>query len=131
MENSEKLKYKQKMRLCKKLGAEKFQKVVFEIEKMKFKILKTICPNFIKYFDKYYDFQKKRDNTLKTVAVTAISSATTVTTGACMNSCTKKQIYEKYATAYVDSLSDEELEEALQKMNLLAEKLPETNSKTI
>lgn len=59
MEKSEKLKYKKQIQLYKKLGAEHFQKIVFGVEKLKFKLLKTICPNFIKYFDKYADFKQK------------------------------------------------------------------------
>ena len=60
MDRIEREKYKKKMVLYKKLGAEKFQKVVFKVERAKFKILKKICPNFIKYFDKYIDSQKKK-----------------------------------------------------------------------
>ena len=60
MDKLEKKKLKKKMEFHKALGAEKFQKVVFGVEKAKFKVLKTICPNFPKYFDKYCDFKKKR-----------------------------------------------------------------------
>ena len=60
MEKSEKIKYKKQIQLYKKFGAEHFQKIVFGVEKVKFKLLKTICPNFIKYFDKYADFKQKR-----------------------------------------------------------------------
>lgn len=60
MDKLEKKKLKKKMKFHKTLGAEKFQKVVFGVEKVKFKILKTICPNFPKYFDKFCDFKKKR-----------------------------------------------------------------------
>ena len=41
--------------LCKKLGATDFQKLVFLVEKIKFKVLKTLVPNYIKYFDKHVD----------------------------------------------------------------------------
>ena len=51
--------YKKKIELYDKLGASKFQKVVFGVEKAKFKIIKTLFPNIIKYFDKYCDLQKK------------------------------------------------------------------------
>ena len=59
MEKQEREKYKKKQRLYKKLGAEKFQKVVFKVEELKFKIIKRFFPNFIKWYDKYCDFQKK------------------------------------------------------------------------
>ena len=49
-------KYKQKMKKHEKLGALKFQKIVFYVEKIKFKSIKKICPNFIKHYDKYCDF---------------------------------------------------------------------------
>ena len=60
MERKEREKYKKKQKLYKKLGAEKFQKVVFKVEDIKFKIIKKCFPNFIKWYDKYCDFQKKR-----------------------------------------------------------------------
>lgn len=47
--------YKKKMKTCEQLGAVDFQKVVFEVERIKFKLIKKICPNFIKYYDKYCD----------------------------------------------------------------------------
>ena len=49
-----------KIKLYEKLGAVKFQKIVFKIEEIKFKLIKKIFPNFIKHFDKYCDFKKKR-----------------------------------------------------------------------
>ena len=48
------------MKLYKKLGAKKFQEVVFAVERAKYKTIKTLFPNYIKYYDKYIDFQKKR-----------------------------------------------------------------------
>lgn len=60
MDKLEKEKLKKKMKLHKNLGALQFQKVVFGVEKLKFKILKTVFPNFLKYFDKYCDYQKKK-----------------------------------------------------------------------
>ena len=51
--------YKKKIKLYDKLGASKFQKVVFAVERGKFKLIKKICPNFIKYYDKFADLQKK------------------------------------------------------------------------
>ena len=60
MDKLERNKLKKKMKLYKTLGAEKFQKIVFGVEKIKFKALKKLCPNFLKYYDKYCDFKKKR-----------------------------------------------------------------------
>ena len=41
--------------LCKKLGAVQFQKIVFAVEKIKFKVLKKLVPNYLTYFDKHVD----------------------------------------------------------------------------
>lgn len=57
----EKAEYNRKIKHYEKLGALKFQKVVFAVEKAKFKVLKKLFPNFIKYFDKYCDRKKKRE----------------------------------------------------------------------
>lgn len=46
--------------LSKKLGAVQFQKIVFVVEKIKFKVLKTLVPNYIKYFDKHVDRMVKK-----------------------------------------------------------------------
>lgn len=43
------------IKLCKKLGAVQFQKIVFVVEKLKFKVLKKILPNYIQIFDKHVD----------------------------------------------------------------------------
>lgn len=51
---------KEQEKLYEKLGALKFQKVVFKVEEIKFKIIKKLFPNFIKYFDKYCDFKQKQ-----------------------------------------------------------------------
>ena len=59
MERIEREKFKKKQKLYKRLGAEKFQKVVFKVEEIKFKVIKKCFPNFIKWYDKYCDFQKK------------------------------------------------------------------------
>lgn len=63
MVKEERKKLDKKIKLYKVLGAEKFQKVVFGVEKIKFKIIKKLFPNFIKYFDKYINW--KRDKKLK------------------------------------------------------------------
>lgn len=52
--------YKQELKDYEKLGALKFQDVVFKVEKIKFKVLKKVCPNFITYFDKYIDWKKNK-----------------------------------------------------------------------
>ena len=60
MTKAEREEYKKKKKLYKKLGAEKFQGIVFQVESIKFKILKKLCPNYIKYYDKWCDFREKR-----------------------------------------------------------------------
>ena len=52
--------YNKKMRRYELLGAEKFQNFVFGVERVKFKIIKKCFPNFIHFYDKFCDFQKKR-----------------------------------------------------------------------
>ena len=54
------LTYSDKILLTEKLGACKFQKVVFKVEDIKYKVLKKICPNYLKYNDKLIDWQKRR-----------------------------------------------------------------------
>ena len=44
-----------RIELSKKLGAVQFQKLVFLVEKVKFKILKKLVPNYLEYFDKHVD----------------------------------------------------------------------------
>ena len=60
MDKSERDKLKKKINIHKKLGAEKFKKAVFELEKLKYKFIKTVCPNIAIYYDKFCDFKKKR-----------------------------------------------------------------------
>lgn len=56
-----------KMEICKKLGAVQFKKIVFIVEKIKFKALKKLVPNYLKYFDKHVDkLTKKRLKEAKT-----------------------------------------------------------------
>lgn len=55
----ERAKQKEELKRYEKLGAVKFQQVVFKVEDIKFKVLKKLCPNFIKHFDKYIDMKKK------------------------------------------------------------------------
>ena len=60
MKKEEREKYKQQMKTYEKLGALKFQKIVFGVEKLKYKLIKKVCPNYIRLFDKYYDHKKKK-----------------------------------------------------------------------
>ena len=59
MTKEEREKYNKKIRLYQAFGADKFQKVVFQVEKIKFKIIKKIFPNFIKMYDKYCNLNLK------------------------------------------------------------------------
>ena len=52
--------YQKRTKICEKLGALKFQKVVFKVEKIKYDILQKVCPNFIKYYEKLSDKIVKR-----------------------------------------------------------------------
>lgn len=52
--------YKKRIKKCKMLGALKFQGFVFKIDDIKWKLLKKVCPNFIKYCDKYCDFKTRK-----------------------------------------------------------------------
>ncbi len=52
--------YEDQIKLYKKLGALKFQKVVFKVEKWKFKIIKKCFPNYLKYYDKFIDNKIER-----------------------------------------------------------------------
>lgn len=54
MENN----YKKKIKLCEKLGALKFQKAVFKIEEIKYKLIKKLFPNYIKYIDLIINFNR-------------------------------------------------------------------------
>ena len=54
-----------KIKLYKMLGAEQFQKVVFAVEKIKYKAIKKFIPNFIEKYEKICD--KERDKELKKI----------------------------------------------------------------
>ena len=60
MTKEEKQKYNKKIKLYEKLGAEKFQNIVFSVEKLKFKVIKKCFPNFLKHYDKHCDRTEKR-----------------------------------------------------------------------
>lgn len=60
MKKEEKELYNKKIKLYEKLGAEKFQNLVFSVEKIKFKIIKKLFPNIEKWFDKQCDKQQKK-----------------------------------------------------------------------
>ena len=53
--------YKKKIELCEKLGADKFQKVVFKVEELKYKVIKTFFPRYIEWYDKLCDRKKKKE----------------------------------------------------------------------
>lgn len=53
--------YKKKIELCEKLGANKFQKVVFKVEELKYKIIKKLFPRYIEWYDKLCDRKKKKE----------------------------------------------------------------------
>lgn len=52
---TEKEEIKRKLKLYRLLGAEQFQKVVFLVEKMKYKIIKKFFPNIINWYEKQCD----------------------------------------------------------------------------
>ena len=60
MTREEKEMYNKKIKLYERLGAEKFQDLVFVVEKIKFKIIKKFFPNIEKWFDKRCDKQQKK-----------------------------------------------------------------------
>lgn len=60
MEKEERAKYKKRIETYKKLGAEEFQEVVFKVEKIKFKVLKKLIPNFLEKYDKHCERVKER-----------------------------------------------------------------------
>lgn len=53
--------YQKKIKRCENLGADKFQKVVFKVEKAKYKVIKKLFPNFIKHYDKHCDKRCKKE----------------------------------------------------------------------
>ena len=52
--------YMEKAKMHEKLGALPFREVVLKAEKIKYKVLKKICPNYIKYYDKWCKFKTRR-----------------------------------------------------------------------
>lgn len=52
--------YDFKIKLCKILGAKQFQKFVFKIEKIKYKIINLVFPNIIKFYSKSCDKNCKK-----------------------------------------------------------------------
>ena len=53
--------YKKKIKLCERLGANKFQKVVFKVEELKYKFIKTFIPKYLEWYDKLCDKNRKKD----------------------------------------------------------------------
>ena len=81
-----------------------------------------------------YDKNTKNINkqNAKVLATSISATAATAIVGGSLNNMTVNQLHNKYASAYVESMSDEELERALEKMDLLvAEQTSETDVKTI
>ncbi len=81
-----------------------------------------------------YDRKNKTLNKENAQNLAFTSTACTATTIAAnsIEGHTREQIHERYASAYVQSMSDEELEQALIRMDLLEPELPEiTDVKTI
>jgi len=60
MEDLESEKLDKKINICRKFGAEKFQKIVYKLENIKFKILKKCFPKFLTKYDKYIDLKTKK-----------------------------------------------------------------------
>ena len=60
MNQLERTKYRKAIKRYEKLGAARFQKVVFAVERLKYKAIKTFCPNFIMHYDRICDRKKKR-----------------------------------------------------------------------
>lgn len=56
----EEIDYKKKIRTCEKLGAKKFQKVVFKVENIKWKVVKKIIPNYIGFGDKIIERNRNK-----------------------------------------------------------------------
>ena len=60
MTREEKACYKKKMHLYKMLGAERFQKVVFAIERGKYRLLKKLFPNYMSFQNRISNFFLKK-----------------------------------------------------------------------
>lgn len=69
----------------------------------------------------------KRNATLGTTAVTA----GTLVGATIAEKNTMNEIYEKYSSAYIDSMTDEELALALEQLDLLESSMSENTTKTI
>ena len=61
MTKEERLLYQKKMKKHEKLGAVKFQKLVFKVEKMKFAVLKRLFPHYIEFFDRQCDKRMEKE----------------------------------------------------------------------
>ncbi len=60
MTDKDKEYYKKKIERCEKLGAIKFQKIVFKVEKLKYKIIKKIFPKYQTRLEKIIDKEYKK-----------------------------------------------------------------------
>ncbi len=80
-----------------------------------------------------YDFKTKKvkkDN-VKFAIGASVSTTAVAIAGESLNHRTMDQIHEKYSSSYVESMSDEQLAAALEKMDLLLPENEETGVKTL
>lgn len=61
MDIKERQEYQKKIKRYERLGALKFQNLVFLVERIKYRIIKTLFPNFIKFYDKRCDRLEKKE----------------------------------------------------------------------
>lgn len=59
MEITERELYRKKKKIYDKLGASKFQEVVFAVERLKYKFMRKFMPNFIDHYDKRVEKQQQ------------------------------------------------------------------------
>ena len=99
-------------------------------------LLDLLDDNYVSTFkqenDDIYELTEDGKNNILGSTVTTTATTATIIGGTILNNQTMDRIYEKYATSYVESMSDEDLESALMQLDLLAAKMDEnTNEKTI
>ena len=80
-----------------------------------------------------FDFKEKKvkKENLKPAIGTTVASTATAIAGESLNHMTMEKIHEKYSSAYVESMSDEQLAAALEQMDLLLPETTETDVKTL
>lgn len=77
-----------------------------------------------------------KDGTIDTEKRNSLLGATALTAGTLIAASIQEknamdEIYDKYANAYIDSMSDEELVSALEQLDLLEASMPENTTKSI